>query len=111
MQLTACLLSQLVTMSKFVLLAVVIVLQVCWTMADIPANATKPERLLERAKGAYTELKTRVVNAGSIAVEYALMYYEDQVKPVTDPYIEWTKETTSFFWDKIKEKVSSTGST
>lgn len=79
-------------------------------MADISANATISERLLQRAEGAYTKLKTRVVNAGSIAVEYALMYYEDQVKPVTDPYIEWAKETTSSFWDKIKEKVSSTGS-
>ncbi|XP_034158956.2 apolipoprotein C-IV [Pangasianodon hypophthalmus] len=97
-------------MSKFVLLAVVMVLQVCLTMADISANATESQGVLERAKEAYKELKTKVVDVGSTAVEFVHMYYEDQVKPVTDPYIEWAKEKARSFWDKIKDKVSRDGS-
>ncbi|MCJ8728920.1 hypothetical protein PDJAM_G00010030 [Pangasius djambal] len=94
-------------MSKFVLLAVVMVLQVCLTMADVSANAPESQGVLQRAKEAYKELKTKVVDAGSTAVEFVHLYYEDQLKPVTDPYIEWVKEKARSLWDKVKDKVSS----
>ncbi|KAF5898190.1 14 kDa apolipoprotein, partial [Clarias magur] len=69
--------SQFATMSKFVLLAVVIVLQVCWTMAE---NVTESEGALRRIIGAYKEMKTKVVEAGTTVVEFFEMYYEDQMK-------------------------------
>ncbi|KAM9489149.1 apolipoprotein C-IV [Clarias gariepinus] len=93
-------------MSKFVLLAVVIVLQVCWTKAE---NVTEPEGALRRIIGAYKEMKTKVVDAGTTVVDFFEMYYEDQVKPKTDPYIEWAKEKAQSFWDKLKTKVSGDG--
>ncbi|WP_206001625.1 hypothetical protein, partial [Paraclostridium dentum] len=98
--------SQFATMSKFVLLAVVIVLQVCWTMAE---NVTESEGALRRIIGAYKEMKTKVVEAGTTVVEFFEMYYEDQVKPRTEPYTEWAKEKAKSFWDGLKTKVLGDG--
>ncbi|XP_072535129.1 apolipoprotein C-IV [Salminus brasiliensis] len=88
-------------MSKLVLFVLVMVLQACTIAADSDGPG-----VLERAKEAYRELKTKVVNAGSTVADYAGMYYEDHVKAVTDPYVQWAKEKASSIWDRVKNRVS-----
>lgn len=51
------------------------------------------------------ELKVHVVSAGSSVADYAGMYYEEHVKPVTDPYVQWAKETASSVWDRVKNRM------
>lgn len=88
-------------MSKLVLFTLVMVLQACMIMADSDDTG-----VLERAREAYRELKTKVVSAGSTVADYAGMYYEDHVKPVTDPYVQWARERASSAWDRVKNRVS-----
>ncbi|XP_036449148.1 apolipoprotein C-IV [Colossoma macropomum] len=93
-------------MSKLALFVLVIVLQACAIMAD----SDDDPGVLERAKEAYRELKSRVVNAGSVVADFAEMYYDEHVKPVADPYIQWAKEKAGSLWERVKKRVSSSAS-
>lgn len=93
-------------MSKFVLLTLVIVLQVCMAIADVSDDANESQGVLEKAKEVYKDLRARVVDAGSTTYEFIHMYYEDHVKPVTDKYTEWAQENARSFWDAVKDKIS-----
>uniref|UniRef100_A0A4W4ELJ9 Apolipoprotein C-IV n=1 Tax=Electrophorus electricus TaxID=8005 RepID=A0A4W4ELJ9_ELEEL len=58
-----------------------------------------------------SELKERIVSTGSVVADLASMYYEDHVKTITDPYIQWAKDKTSSLWNRVKDRVSSYTST
>ncbi|KAI5105831.1 hypothetical protein C0J45_3528, partial [Silurus meridionalis] len=66
---------------------------------------SETQGILERAKETYGELRTKVVDVGSTAYDLIQMYYEEQVKPVTDPYVEWAKEKASSVWERIKNQM------
>ncbi|XP_049336101.1 apolipoprotein C-IV [Astyanax mexicanus] len=87
-------------MSKLALFTLVMVLQACTIMAE-----SDDPGVLEKAREAYRELKTKVVSAGSTVADLAGMYYEDHVKPVTDPYVQWAKDRASAAWERVKNRV------
>ncbi|XP_076826245.1 apolipoprotein C-IV [Brachyhypopomus gauderio] len=98
-------------MCRLVVFVLVIVLQVCVSSADSPPVTDEAPVNLEWVAGAYRELKEKVVGTSEVVAELASMYYEDHVKPMTDPYVEWAKDTTRSLWGRIKDRVSSYTST
>uniref|UniRef100_A0A674B579 Apolipoprotein C-IV n=1 Tax=Salmo trutta TaxID=8032 RepID=A0A674B579_SALTR len=74
--------------------------------AQTPAPGdSDSEGVLHRATEAYRYKQThKVVQA------FAGAYYEDHIKPVADPYMDWVSASTSSFWDRVKEKMDHDGS-
>lgn len=59
----------------------------------------------------YRDTKTKVLNVGSTVAGFAGMYYEEHLKPVTDPYMEWAKDRASSLWERAKNRMPTFRST
>ncbi|TSL40955.1 hypothetical protein Baya_7034 [Bagarius yarrelli] len=75
--------------------------------ADLTEKTTSALKQIEESEFATNakDLKAKVVDAGSTAFDFIHMYYEDQIKPVTDKYTEWAQEKARSFWDAVKDKI------
>ncbi|KAK2903089.1 hypothetical protein Q8A67_007802 [Cirrhinus molitorella] len=99
-------------MSRLIFFVLVVTLQVCLTSSNsLPTSAPDNAGLLERAKQAYRDTKAKVLNVGSTVAGFAGMYYEEHLKPVTDPYVEWAKDRASSLWERVKNRVPTFRST
>ncbi|XP_056331885.1 apolipoprotein C-IV [Danio aesculapii] len=98
-------------MSRLVFLVLFVTLQVCLTLSN-PLATTAPDNagLLERAKQLYRGTKAKVLDVGKTAAGYAGMYYEDHLKPLTDSYMDWAKDSTSALWQRLKNRLPAFGS-
>uniref|UniRef100_A0A673GQP1 Apolipoprotein C-IV n=1 Tax=Sinocyclocheilus rhinocerous TaxID=307959 RepID=A0A673GQP1_9TELE len=99
-------------MSRLIFLALVVTLQVCLASSNwLPTPAPDNAGLLERATQVYRDTKTKVLNVGSTVAGFAGMYYEEHLKPVTDPYMEWAKDSASSLWERVKSRMPTFRST
>ncbi|XP_058602056.1 apolipoprotein C-IV [Onychostoma macrolepis] len=99
-------------MSRLIFFVLVVTLQVCLASSNpLPTPAPDNAGLIERAKQAYRDTKTKVLNVGNTVAGFAGMYYEEHLKPVTDPYMEWAKDRASSVWERVKSRVPSFRST
>ncbi|XP_073703131.1 apolipoprotein C-IV [Garra rufa] len=99
-------------MSRLIFFVLVVTLQVCLTSSNpLPTSAPDDAGYLERAKQAYRDTKAKVLNVGSTVAGFAGMYYEEHLKPVTDPYVEWAKDRASSLWERVKNRVHTFRST
>ncbi|XP_043117981.1 apolipoprotein C-IV [Puntigrus tetrazona] len=95
-------------MSRLIFFVLVVTLQVRLTSSEpLPTSAPNNAGLLERAKQAYRDTKTKVLNVGSTVAGFAGMYYEEHLKPVADPYVEWAKDHANSLWDRVKSRMPS----
>uniref|UniRef100_A0A671Q523 Apolipoprotein C-IV n=2 Tax=Sinocyclocheilus TaxID=75365 RepID=A0A671Q523_9TELE len=99
-------------MSRLIFFALVVTLQVYLASSNsLPTPAPDNAGLLERAKQVYRDTKTKVLNVGSTVAGFAGMYYEEHLKPVTDPYMEWAKDSASSLWERVKSRMPTIRST
>ncbi|KTG44756.1 hypothetical protein cypCar_00012467 [Cyprinus carpio] len=99
-------------MSRLIFFALVVTLQACLASSNLlPTPAPDNAGLLERAKQVYRDTKTKVLNVGSTVADFAGMYYEEHLKPVTDPYMEWAKDRANSLWERVKSRMPTLRST
>lgn len=53
----------------------------------------------------YRAAKVKAQRIREAVQAFAGAYYEDHIKPVADPYMDWASASTSSFWDRVKEKI------
>ncbi|KAM9513335.1 apolipoprotein C-IV [Salvelinus alpinus] len=92
---------------KLRLVALVLLLQACVSIvAQMPAPGdSDSEGVLQRATEAYRAAKVKAQRIREVVQAFAGAYYEDHIKPVADPYMDWASASTSSFWDRVKEKM------
>ncbi|XP_059423028.1 apolipoprotein C-IV [Carassius carassius] len=99
-------------MSRLIAFALVVTLQVCLASCNsLPTPAPDNAGLLERAKQAYRDTKTKVLNVGSTVAGFAGMYYEEHLKTKIDPYMERAKDHASSLWERVKSRMPTFRST
>ncbi|CAB1334018.1 unnamed protein product, partial [Coregonus sp. 'balchen'] len=70
-------------------------------VAQTPAPGdSDSEGVLQRATEAYRAAKVKAQRIGEVVRAFAGAYYEDHIKPVADPYMDWASASTSSFWDR-----------
>ena len=49
----------------------------------------------------------RAKETGSILWDFAGFYYEENLKPVTDPYWDWASSTTNSMWGRVQKTIDN----
>uniref|UniRef100_A0A4W5M9C0 Apolipoprotein C-IV n=1 Tax=Hucho hucho TaxID=62062 RepID=A0A4W5M9C0_9TELE len=93
---------------KLMLVALLLLIQACVSIvAQMPDPGDSDSAgVLQRATEAYRAAKVKAQRIREVVQAFAGAYYEDHIKPVADPYMDWASASTSSFWDGVKEKIN-----
>lgn len=86
------------------MLAALVLLIQAYVSIAAPGDSDS-EGVLQRATEAYRAAKVKAQRIREVVQAFAGAYYEDHIKPVADPYMDWASASTSSFWDRVKEKM------
>ncbi|XP_067093792.1 apolipoprotein C-IV [Osmerus mordax] len=94
-------------MQKMMLVvALVLLMQVCEPiLAQTPTGLGSESEpgILQRVSDRYRNGVARVQGIGGTVLGYAGAYYEDHIKPVTDPYINWVSSFSRSLYDRVQQ--------